>query len=70
MPIRFARVSSNRDYFLDRAEEEEAKARQADSPAASDAHHRLARLYRATAGNCGPRPLDEHEIGASEFLIL
>jgi hypothetical protein len=63
-------MSSHEDYFLDRAEEEDDKAREADSEAARDAHHRLATLYRSTALICGPRSLNEDELATADLFII
>ncbi|MCL6729477.1 hypothetical protein [Sphingomonas hankyongi] len=50
-------MADDRDYFLSRAAEEEAKAAESDNEAAQEAHSRLAEYYRRTAAHRGPRPL-------------
>jgi len=51
-------MSSDRDYFLSRAEEEDARATNADDQAAREAHRNLAEYYRNAAVNRGPRSID------------
>ena len=61
---------NDRDYFLTRAAEEDAKAAACENAAAKGAHERLADFYRQVAQNLGPKPLHEYRIGDSDLYIL
>jgi hypothetical protein len=63
-------MSTDQDYFLSCAEEEEAKAAASENDFARDAHLRLAETYRNAARNCGPRPFGDRQLGSSELYIL
>ena len=51
-------MGNDRDYFVIRAEEEEARAAKCDGDA-QEAHRRLAEFYREAADNRGPRSLSD-----------
>ena len=63
-------MSTDKDYFLSRAEEEETKAAATENEFAQDAHLRLAAVYRSAASNRGPRLLEECHRGSSELFVL
>ena len=63
-------MGSDKDYFLIRAEEEQAKAAESNNEAAQEAHLRLAEFYRQTAQKRGPKALGENQLGSSELFIL
>ena len=54
-------MGNDRDYFVSRAEEEEARAAKCDDASAQDAHLRLAEYYRQAAENRGPQPLSDRQ---------
>jgi len=62
-------MRSDNDYFLLRAEEEDARGAATDNEMAKDAHFKLAEFYRHAAQTRGPS-LDDHKTGHSEFFIL
>lgn len=61
-------MSTHRDYFLRRAEEEDAIAAQCANESAKVAHERLAKIYRETALNSPS--LEDYQVGSSELFIL
>ena len=61
-------MGNDRDYFVSRAEEEEARAAKCEGNA-QEAHRRLAQFYRDAAENRGPRPLRD-EPARSTLTIL
>jgi hypothetical protein len=63
-------MSTDKDYFLSRAEEEEGKAAESGNEFAQEAHLRLAEVYRNAAINRRPRSLEECQRGSSELFIL
>jgi len=63
-------MGTDQDYFVARAEEEEARAAATDDELAKDAHRRLAELYRYAAQNRGPRTLDDYKRGTSHLFLL
>ena len=63
-------MSTDKDYFLSRAEEEEAKAAASENEFAQDAHLRLAEVYRNAAANSRPGRLSDRDLGSSELFIL
>lgn len=63
-------MSTDKDYFLSRAEEEEGKAAASENEFAQDAHLRLAEVYRNAATHRGPRSIKEYHRGSSELFIL
>jgi hypothetical protein len=48
-------MANDRDYFLSRAQEEEARAAKAGEGPAQEAHRQLAEYYRTVAASRGPR---------------
>ena len=61
-------MGNDRDYFMVRAEEEEARAAKCEGEA-QDAHRRLAQYYREAAANRGPRPLTDEPAGSTLTII-
>lgn len=62
-------MTSDRDYFAMRAEEEEARA--ADSEGlAREAHESLAAHYRECADNSGPRAIPDRPLRFVKLTIV
>ena len=61
-------MGNDRDYFVSRAEEEEARAAKCDG-GAQEAHRRLAQYYREAAENRGPRPLGDEPARSTLTII-
>jgi hypothetical protein len=53
-------MPTDQNYFLSRAEEEEARAAASDDERAKDAHARLAEFYRNAAQNGRPRAFGDY----------